>query len=81
MDSDFGRNTRTFRLTTRIYQHIFKSIVDTISKISFEENLRLFDKWHNKDNGRIKILFGPQGPDFLSKELLLKIDNMKIKEI
>lgn len=44
-----------------------------LGKISFEENLRLFHKWHNKDNGRIKILFGPQGPDFLSKELLLKI--------
>lgn len=46
---------------------------ENLGKISFEENLRLFDKWHNKDNGRIKILFGPQGPDFLSKELLLKI--------
>lgn len=46
---------------------------ENLGKISFEENLRLFHKWHNKDNGRIKILFGPQGPDFLSKELLLKI--------
>lgn len=40
---------------------------------SFEENIRLFDKWHNRDNGRIKVLFGPQGPDFLSKDLLLKV--------
>lgn len=46
---------------------------EELGKLSFEENLRLFHKWHNKDNGRIKILFGPQGPDFLSKELLLKI--------
>ncbi len=38
-----------------------------------EENIRLFDKWHNKDKGLIKVLFGPQGPDFVSKDLLLKI--------
>lgn len=36
-------------------------------------NLALYDKWHNKENGRIKILFGPQGADFVSKELLLEV--------
>lgn len=40
---------------------------------SFEENLRLYDKWHKKDHGRIRILFGPQGADFVSKELLLRV--------
>lgn len=40
---------------------------------SFEENVRLFEKWHDKGDGRIKILFGPQGADFLSKDLLLKV--------
>lgn len=44
-----------------------------LGRMSFKENLDLFNKWHNKDNGRIKILFGPQGADFLSKELLLEI--------
>lgn len=43
---------------------------------SLNENLRLYDKWHNKDNGRIKILFGPQGADFVGKELLLKIQKV-----
>ncbi len=43
---------------------------------SLERNLALYDKYHNKSDGRIKILFGPQGPDFLSKELLLKIQNL-----
>ncbi len=43
---------------------------------SLEENLELFDKWHNKNDGRIKILFGPQGPDFMSKELLLKVQKI-----
>ena len=36
-------------------------------------NLELYDKWHNKDNGRIKVLFGPQGPDFVGRELLERI--------
>lgn len=43
---------------------------------SFEENMRLFDKWHNNGKGLIKILFGPQGADFLSKDLLLKIQKV-----
>lgn len=43
---------------------------------SLERNIALYDKWHNKSGGRIKILFGPQGPDFLSKELLLEIQRI-----
>lgn len=43
---------------------------------SLEENLRLYDKWHNKNDGLIKILFGPQGADFVSKEMLLKIQSL-----
>ena len=46
---------------------------EALGKRTFEDNLYLYDKWHNRDNGRIKVLFGPQGPDFLSQELLLKI--------
>lgn len=44
-----------------------------LGRKSFELNLELFDQWNNYDDGRIKILFGPQGADFLSKELLLEI--------
>jgi len=40
---------------------------------SFENNINLYDKWHDKADGRIKVLFGPQGADFVSKELLMKI--------
>lgn len=43
---------------------------------SLQEALDLYDKWHNKADGRIKILFGPQGADFLSEELLLKIQRI-----
>ena len=40
---------------------------------ALKKNVDLYEKWHNKAGGRIKILFGPQGPDFLREELLLKI--------
>jgi len=49
---------------------------EDMGRKSLEENLELFDKWHNKRDGRFKILFGPQGPDFVSKELLLKIQKL-----
>ena len=40
---------------------------------SLRENLELYDRWHNKGDGRIRILFGPQGADFVSPELLQRI--------
>lgn len=40
---------------------------------TLQANLELYDKWHNKGDGRIRVLFGPQGADFLSKELLLRV--------
>jgi 5-methylthioadenosine/S-adenosylhomocysteine deaminase len=46
---------------------------ENLGRQSLERNIALFDKWHDKADGRIKILFGPQGADFLSKELLLKV--------
>lgn len=49
---------------------------EALGKESLEKNLNLYDRWHDKAGGRIKILFGPQGPDFLSKELLLEIQRL-----
>jgi len=40
---------------------------------SLEKNILLYERWHNRSDGRIKILFGPQGADFLSQDLLLKV--------
>lgn len=37
------------------------------------KNLELYDRWHMKDHGRIRVLFGPQGPDFVGRELLERI--------
>ena len=41
--------------------------------------LDLFKQWHGHDNGRITCMFGPQGPDMVSKELLLEIKELATK--
>ncbi|WP_415967941.1 amidohydrolase family protein [Emergencia timonensis] len=58
-------------------QRVYKTgelyeFVDEDGEKSLNENIELFEKWHNK-NGRMRILFGPQGADFVSPEILLKI--------
>ena len=40
---------------------------------SLERMLDLFDRWDGKAEGRIRILFGPMGPDFVSLETLKEI--------
>lgn len=46
---------------------------DVLGDMSLNRNIALYDNWNNKADGRIKILFGPQGADFVSPEMLLKI--------
>ena len=46
---------------------------DTMGEESLNRNIALYDQWNNKAGGRIKILFGPQGADFVSPEMLLRI--------
>jgi len=50
---------------------------DAMGEEGLRENIRMYDKWHNK--GNIRILFGPQGPDFISPEMLLKTQKV-VKE-
>jgi 5-methylthioadenosine/S-adenosylhomocysteine deaminase len=38
----------------------------------FLENLSLVENWHGAAEGRITAMFGPQGPDYCSKELLVR---------
>jgi 5-methylthioadenosine/S-adenosylhomocysteine deaminase len=38
-----------------------------------ERNLSLFERWHGRADGRIRILFGPQAADFLSEGLLREV--------
>ena len=35
--------------------------------------LELYERWHGHDDGRIRVIFGPHAADFLSKEMLLKV--------
>lgn len=49
---------------------------DEQGEISLKRNIELYDKWHNKGDGRIRILFGPQGPDFVSPEMLIKVQKI-----
>jgi 5-methylthioadenosine/S-adenosylhomocysteine deaminase len=44
-----------------------------LGRRQFEANLRLFDRWHAAADGRLRIFFGPQGADFLSRDLLLDV--------
>lgn len=43
---------------------------------SLQANLDLYDKWHNKGDGRIRVLFGPQGADFVHMNLLMEIQKI-----
>jgi 5-methylthioadenosine/S-adenosylhomocysteine deaminase len=36
------------------------------------ENLELVERWHGAAGGRITAMFGPQGPDYCSEELLIR---------
>jgi 5-methylthioadenosine/S-adenosylhomocysteine deaminase len=47
-----------------------------LGEASLTANLELFDKWHDKGDGRIKILFGPQGADFVGEQLLLRVQRL-----
>lgn len=69
-----GNITQTVREAKRlVYQpgqlYEFDS---ALGEESLGRNVELFHKWNGKGQGRIRILFGPQGADFLSRELLLK---------
>jgi 5-methylthioadenosine/S-adenosylhomocysteine deaminase len=43
-----------------------------LGRTYLQRNLELFDRWHGKADGRIRILFGPQAADFVGRELLLE---------
>jgi 5-methylthioadenosine/S-adenosylhomocysteine deaminase len=44
-----------------------------LGRRQFDANLQLFDRWHGAANARLRVFFGPQGADFLSRELLLEV--------
>ncbi|MBN9391580.1 MAG: amidohydrolase family protein [Chloroflexi bacterium] len=42
------------------------------------DNIELAEKWHGQANGRITVMFGPQGADFASREMLLKVRQLAL---
>lgn len=50
-----------------------------IGNYKLNQNIKLIEEWNHKENGRITCLIGPQGPDMVSKELLLEIENLAKK--
>lgn len=52
--------------------HLY-SFDSVIGEKSLNENLKLIDRWHGKENNRITTMLGPQGPDFLSVDLMKKV--------
>lgn len=50
-----------------------------IGNQKLNENIKLIEEWHGKENGRITCILGPQGPDMASKELLLEIKELAEK--
>ena len=46
---------------------------DMLAEEMIARNLSLYDKWNQQAEGRIRILFGPQGADFLSLDKLKKV--------
>lgn len=53
---------------------------EAMGEESLKRNIALHEKWNGAAGGRIRILFGPQGADFMSLELLLKIQKV-VKEL
>ncbi|QDI92251.1 amidohydrolase [Salicibibacter halophilus] len=51
----------------------------TVGEKKLQDNLTLIENYHGSENGRITCLFGPQGPDMMSKELLLEVQNLAKK--
>ncbi|WP_035178120.1 amidohydrolase family protein [Alkalihalobacterium bogoriense] len=41
-----------------------------IGNRKLQNNIKLFESWHETENGRITCMFGPHGPDMMSLELM-----------
>jgi len=40
---------------------------------TLQSALDLYERWHGHDEGRIRVIFGPHVADFLSREMLLRV--------
>ncbi|MDL2273156.1 amidohydrolase [Oscillospiraceae bacterium OttesenSCG-928-G22] len=51
----------------------------SISNEKFNDSVKLYNEWNGKENGRITVLMGPQGPDMVPAELLMEIREFAVK--
>jgi len=79
-----GRLTTTVREVPEVLDQLQEEDLYPFEKAIGEKtlnaNLDLIEKWHGKDNNRITTLLGPQAPDFLSTDLLMKIKKIAIEK-
>ncbi len=47
-----------------------------IEQTKLKEAVTLLEEWHGKENGRLTVMMGPQGPDMVSKEMLQEIKKL-----
>jgi 5-methylthioadenosine/S-adenosylhomocysteine deaminase len=48
----------------------------SIGEEKLQNNIRLLERWHEAENGRITCMLGPHGPDMMSLELLLEMKRL-----
>lgn len=53
---------------------------EAVGQAALDEALTVVDKWHGAAEGRITVMLGPQGPDMISKEQLLKVKRAAERE-
>jgi 5-methylthioadenosine/S-adenosylhomocysteine deaminase len=77
-----GHLTQLFReVPDRVYPPgELYDIDEELGKRRLEEMFGLFDRWDGKAAGRIRILFGPMGPDFVSAGTLHRIRRQALEK-
>ncbi|WP_096187100.1 amidohydrolase family protein [Evansella halocellulosilytica] len=51
----------------------------SIGEEKLQNNIKLFEDWHESENGRITCMLGPHGPDMMSLELLKEMQSLAEK--
>ncbi|MFM1654319.1 amidohydrolase family protein [Brevibacillus sp. B_LB10_24] len=57
----------------KLKEHDLYPFDPAIGERTLSENLELVERWHGAEDNRITAMLGPQCPDQLSKELMLKV--------
>ncbi len=79
-----GRLTTTIREVPDVLDELEEEDLypfeKAIGENTLNANLDLIERWHGRDNNRITTMLGPQAPDFLSTDLLMKIKEIAVEK-